>query len=65
MKLLTIGNLLPLVLVSYIVLHLPAIITLAIGLGIRNKKPERAKKLLIFSAVYFIIGGGICGSLLI
>ena len=56
-------NLLPLLLFAYLILHLPAFILLAIGLGIRKKKPKTAKILLIIAGVYFLVGAGICGGM--
>lgn len=50
--------------VLYIVLHIPAIVLLFIGLYLFRKRPILAKVLLIIAAIYFIIGGGICYSLL-
>jgi len=49
----------------YLLGHLPAIITLIIGLVRLKTKPESAKKFLIFSGIYFIVGGGICGAILV
>lgn len=60
---LEVGDLFGLIMMVYLVCHLPAIITLIIGFTKMKKKPETAKKLFIFSAIYFIIGGGICGSM--
>ena len=51
------------VVVVYLICHSPAIITLIIGLNRLKTKPKLAKRLLIFSAIYFVIGAGICGSL--
>lgn len=53
-----------LIVIIYVLCHSPAIITLIIGLNRLKSRPENAKKLLIFSGVYFLIGGGICGALL-
>lgn len=61
--LLEVGNLLPLVIVVYLVLHLPAIIMLIIGLRIKERKPKASKTLLIFAGVYFLVGAGICGGM--
>jgi hypothetical protein len=52
------------IIIIYLILHSPAIIMLIIGLARLKTKPESAKTLLIISTIYFIIGGGICGSLL-
>ena len=48
----------------YLLAHSPAIIMLIMGLYIRKKRPTTGKVLLILSGVYFLIGGGICASLL-
>lgn len=54
-----------LVVIAYFILHIPAFIMLIIGLSIRKRKPETAKILFIITAAYFVIGGGICGSMLL
>ncbi|MEO7308836.1 MAG: hypothetical protein ABIX01_00445 [Chitinophagaceae bacterium] len=64
MILLEVGNLMPLVVVIYLVCHIPAFIMLGMGLAKRKTKPEAAKKLLIAAGIYFLIGGGICGAIL-
>lgn len=61
--LLEVGNLLPLVIVVYLVLHLPAIIMLVIGLRLKERKPKTSKTLLILAGVYFMVGAGICGGM--
>ncbi len=48
----------------YLVCHSPAIVMLAIGLRRLKTKPTSAKVLLIISGMYFLIGAGICGTLL-
>lgn len=48
----------------YLLFHAPAIIMLIMGLNKRKTKPEVSKRLLIMAAIYFVIGGGICGALL-
>lgn len=53
-----------LVIIIYLVCHIPAIILLILGLIRLKSKPENAKKLLIAAGIYFLIGGGICGALL-
>ncbi|MDD2798921.1 MAG: hypothetical protein PHV20_10045 [Bacteroidales bacterium] len=53
-----------LVIIVYIIFHAPAIILLFLGLKNLKKKPERAKTQLIIAGIYFLIGGGICGTLL-
>jgi len=57
-------GLLTLILIVYLVCHIPAFVMLIIGLSRLKTKPENAKKLLIASGIYFLIGGGICGALL-
>lgn len=52
-----------LILLIYLVCHLPAFILLIIGLVRLKKKPENAKKLLIIAGIYFLIGAGICGAM--
>ena len=47
----------------FVLLYSPAIIALLIGLFRLRKKPNSAKKFLIFAGVYVIIGLGICFSL--
>ncbi len=42
----------------------PAIIMTIIGFAIRRNKPKAAKVLFIVSAVYAIVGLGVCGALL-
>ncbi len=51
--------------IIYLVCHIPAIILLILGLSRLKSRPENAKKLLIAAGIYFTIGGGICGALLI
>lgn len=48
--------------ILYIIFHLPAIILLILGLNRLKTKPEKAKTLLIFAGLYFLIGAGICGA---
>lgn len=48
----------------YLVCHIPAFIMLFMGVDRLKTRPENAMILLIGSAIYFLIGGGICGSLL-
>jgi hypothetical protein len=64
MKLLEVGDLMLLVIMIYLVCHLPAIIMLIIGLVKRKSNPKVAKILFILTAVYFLIGLGICGGIL-
>ena len=56
-----IGNL---ILIIYLLAHLPAFIVGGIGLSYLKSKPKKAKTLLIIAGVYLVIGTGICGSLL-
>lgn len=53
-----------LIIIIYLVCHIPAIILLILGLTRLKSRPENAKKLLIAAGIYFLIGGGICGALL-
>jgi len=53
-----------LIIMIYLVCHIPAFIMLFMGVNRLKTRPENAKILLIGSAIYFLIGGGICGSLL-
>jgi hypothetical protein len=53
-----------LVLIIYLVCHIPAIIMLIVGLVGLKSKPENAKKLLIAAGIYFLIGAGICGMMI-
>lgn len=49
----------------YLFFHTPAIILLIMGLRRRKTKPKTAKILLIIAGIYFLIGTGICGSILL
>ncbi len=53
-----------LIILIYVICHIPAFIMLFTGLAILKRKPEKARKLMIAAGIYFLIGGGICGSLL-
>lgn len=53
-----------LIIIIYLVCHIPAIILLILGLTRLKSRPENAKKLLIAAGIYFLIGGGICGALI-
>jgi hypothetical protein len=57
-------GMLPFILLVYFVCHLPAIIMLIIGLNRLKTRPENAKNLLIIAGIYFLVGGGICASIL-
>jgi hypothetical protein len=50
--------------VLYIIFHSPAIIMLIIGLNKRKSDPDKSSVLLIIAGIYFVIGGGICASML-
>jgi hypothetical protein len=52
------------VILIYLICHLPAIIMLMVGLERRKTRPKSAKILLIAAGIYFLIGGGICGAIL-
>lgn len=52
------------VIIVYIVFHLPAFILLSVGLSRLKDKPKSAKVMLIIAGVYFLIGAGICGSIM-
>ncbi|MTB50679.1 hypothetical protein [Lewinella sp. W8] len=56
-------NLAGFVIMVYLVLHLPAIIMLILGLSWRKKKPKTSKTLIYVAIAYFIVGAGVCGSL--
>lgn len=64
MILLEVGNLFGLVVMGYLVFHIPAFVLLFIGLYKRTKQPAKAKNFIIAALVYFIIGAGICGSMM-
>ena len=57
-------NLAGFVIMVYLVLHLPAIIMLIIGLARRKTKPKSSKTLIYIAIAYFIVGAGVCGSLM-
>lgn len=60
------GNgIITLIALIYLVCHSPAIVMVIIGLVRLKSKPQLAKKLLILSGIYFLIGWGVCGSLLV
>lgn len=48
----------------YLLLHSPAIAMIIIGRNYREKNPQLSKALYVLASIYFVIGGGICGSLL-
>jgi hypothetical protein len=58
------NGLVPLIIIIYLICHIPAIIMLILGLNRLKTRPENARKLLIACGIYFLIGGGICGALL-
>ncbi|MCP4522188.1 MAG: hypothetical protein GY827_10935 [Cytophagales bacterium] len=45
-----------LVIIIYLILHIPAIIASIIGLFQLKSNPKRAKKLFIFTGIYFLVG---------
>ncbi|MFI2744290.1 hypothetical protein ACG2LH_16260 [Zhouia sp. PK063] len=53
------------VIVVYLIFHSPAIITLIIGFVKLKKNPITAKKFMIFSGIYFLVGAGLCGAILL
>lgn len=53
-----------LIIIIYLICHIPAIILLIVGFSRLKSNPENAKKFLIAAGIYFLIGAGICGSLL-
>ncbi len=53
-----------LVVIVYLVAHIPAFVLLIVGLVLRKQKPKTSKVLFIIAGVYFIIGTGICGAIL-
>ena len=57
------GNILMLVAGAYFIAHIPAFILLVLGFVRLKTRPKNAKTLLIIAAVYFVVGGGICGAL--
>jgi len=57
-------EILPLIVIIYLISHIPAFILLFVGLSKLKKKPVKAKQLLILAGIYFLIGAGICGALL-
>ena len=63
--LLNLDSIVYLIMVIYFIAHLPAFIMLGIGIGIRKEKKTRSKNLIIGALIYFIVGGGICGSILL
>ena len=53
-----------LVVLIYMACHVPAFIMLGFGIALRTTNPNRSKILLILAGIYFVIGAGICGSML-
>ncbi len=53
-----------LILIIYIVLHLPALALIIVGLAKLSSRPDQAKSFLILGGIYFLIGGGICSAFL-
>jgi hypothetical protein len=52
------------ILIFYLILHSPAIIMLIIAIRLRKSKPITSKTLFIITGIYFLIGGGVCGTLM-
>lgn len=52
------------IILVYLVLHIPAFILLIVVSVKRKKNPETAKKLFIAAGIYFLIGAGICGTIM-
>lgn len=52
------------IIILYIIFHLPAFILLFMGLSRLVDRPKNAKVLLTIAGVYFLIGAGICGSIM-
>lgn len=52
------------IILIYVICHIPAFIMLFTGLAKLKTKPEIARKYLIAAGIYFLIGLGVCGSLL-
>lgn len=52
------------VVIFYLIAHIPAFIMLIVGGALQNKKPKTSRILYILSGIYFLIGGGICGLML-
>lgn len=52
------------VVLLYLIWLAPVIIMLLLGLSRLYSRPESAKKLFIAAGIYFMIGGGICRSMI-
>ncbi|MDX2361280.1 MAG: hypothetical protein QNK23_10770 [Crocinitomicaceae bacterium] len=50
--------------IAYFIAHVPAFVAVGVGFAIRKSNPKTSKGFFIFAAVYFVVGGGICGSIL-
>lgn len=57
-------NMFALVVIIYLIFHIPAFGLLILGFICRKSKPRTSKILLIIACVYFLIGAGICGTIL-
>lgn len=53
-----------LIIMAYLICHIPAFILLGVGLHKRSKKEESSTGYLLAAAIYFLIGAGICGSII-
>ncbi len=52
-----------LVIIVYLICHLPAIVMLVLGLKLLKTNVQKGKILIIIAGIYFIIGAGICGGM--
>jgi hypothetical protein len=64
MVLLDVGGFGLIIISIYFIFHIPAILMLIFAFVYSKSKPAVSKKLLILAAIYFLIGGGICGAIL-
>lgn len=58
------NGILSIILLIYFVCHLPAFVLLYLGWRNRKSQPEQSKKYYIYAGIYFIVGAGICGKIL-
>ena len=58
------NNIMEIVVLLYLIWLAPVIIMLLLGLSRLYSRPESAKKLFIAAGIYFMIGGGICRSMI-
>jgi hypothetical protein len=52
------------IMLCYLVTFGPPVLFLIIGLAIRSRNKNTAKILFILATVWFVIGGGICASVM-